>query len=34
MENHHVGKIGPGCLQHAGGTVMAIELAVAFVGED
>ena len=33
VENHGVGEIGSGGFQHAGGLMLAVDLAIAFVGE-
>ena len=33
MEHHDVGEIRPGSFQHAGRRVLAVDLAIAFVGE-
>ncbi len=33
MENNGVGEVGAGCFQHAGRFMLAVDLAVAFVGE-
>ena len=33
VEHHGVGEVGPGGFQHAGGLMLAVDLAIAFVGE-
>ena len=33
VEHHHTGEVGPGDFQHTCGRVLAVDLAVAFVGE-
>ena len=33
MEHHDVGEVGPRGFQHAGRRVLAVDLAIAFVGE-